>query len=235
MPKIRPLNRKYTDEYEKKYQKYFNQQPEHPVPSLKLEPPVKFYAQSINDFSTEETSTISNFHQDSSTPISFNSSTIKTLRIYEITSFNSSSSGFQTDNDKHSNREFLNVSETGGVVANGFRDSIHSGDSSADGDGNNENYGGGFHDDFDRNKNIGGGFRDDYSSTPVTRINNIIRQNATRGNRKYQGEVDNDDGKISSKNNWGLKVNDDEWRRPVQRTNHFRFHGKLPIFFSSID
>ncbi|KAF7991461.1 hypothetical protein HCN44_008773 [Aphidius gifuensis] len=177
-----------------------NQENIYSVPSQYLEPPAKFYSRSINDFPFEETSTDSTIkNQDLSTASSYDTSTIKTLKIYEITSFNSSTTYRQNHDDDDFETKTSTDSTENNNIKNNFGGSIDSSDSI----GNKE-------------KNT---WKNDYqSSAPRDKINSI-RTSFSRGNQRYQ---DNIGETINKKNNWQRPVNN--WKeKSNQQINNYKF------------
>ncbi|XP_011302569.1 uncharacterized protein [Fopius arisanus] len=188
--------------------------PEPSLPSSILQPPFEFYSSSIHDFANEDT-TLSNDFETSSD----NNSTIKTLRIYEITKSNSSR-GFRKGNAITAGRSFV-ISDPSSETksSNSLRSVIRNKNLTRLNGVNRGNDSGGSYSGANGVDDRSGGIK---PRTNVIRANSG-KGNAPRGNRKYQARVDSDETLVR-RNSWGNTR--DNWRRPVNRPNHFRFSGQ---------
>ncbi|XP_063989065.1 uncharacterized protein LOC135168615 [Diachasmimorpha longicaudata] len=182
-------------------------------PSPVLQPPFEFYSSSIHNFANEDTSPESPNESSSSEQ----SSTIKTLRIYEITKTNSSW-GYRKENALTTGRSFA-ISDPSSETKSfdSLRSAIRKKNTTRLNGANRTNDSGG-------NDGRANGLND--RSDGIIPRTNVIRANpgkanALRGNRKYQSRVGSDETSVR-RSSWGNTFRHN-WRRPVSRANHFRF------------
>lgn len=141
-------------------------------------------------------------NQDLSTASSYDTSTIKTLKIYEITSFNSSSTYRQNHDD-----EFEIKTSTDPTGNDNIKNNFGGSTDTFDSFGNKE-------------KNT---WKNDYQSSAAPRDKiNPIRTSFSRGNQRYQ---DNIGETINKKNDWQSRPVDNWKEKSNQQTNYNKFQG----------